>query len=156
MIKEDLKEGRAAVMVEAVEARKSIRKAHRIFANCKTEIIALRLPDGTVITSIKTMEQMIHGHYWNLYNSHVLLLSYKIKENEHVVPPVLTSEIRQAISSVKNRTTPGPGPNNIRMHEELFASSHKHTASALHAVPVWMQEPYSVEDQQDRVIVQEG
>ncbi|VDM63801.1 unnamed protein product [Angiostrongylus costaricensis] len=47
-IKEDLREGSAAVMAEAVEAGKSIRKAHRSFANYKTKMIAFRRPDGTV------------------------------------------------------------------------------------------------------------
>ena len=47
-IKEDLKERRAAVMVEAAEAGKSIRKARRSFANYKTKMIALRRPDGTI------------------------------------------------------------------------------------------------------------
>uniref|UniRef100_A0A0K0CZ71 Transposase n=1 Tax=Angiostrongylus cantonensis TaxID=6313 RepID=A0A0K0CZ71_ANGCA len=40
-IKEDLKEKRAAVMVEAAEAVKSIRKARRSFANYKTTMTAL-------------------------------------------------------------------------------------------------------------------
>uniref|UniRef100_A0A0K0DC21 Uncharacterized protein n=1 Tax=Angiostrongylus cantonensis TaxID=6313 RepID=A0A0K0DC21_ANGCA len=41
VIKEDLKERRAAVMVEAAEAGKSIRRARRSFANYKTKMIAL-------------------------------------------------------------------------------------------------------------------
>ncbi|KAE9412472.1 hypothetical protein Angca_003828, partial [Angiostrongylus cantonensis] len=44
-MKDDLKERRAAVMVEAAEAGKSIRKARRSFANCKTKMIALRRPE---------------------------------------------------------------------------------------------------------------
>ncbi|KAE9419336.1 hypothetical protein Angca_009820, partial [Angiostrongylus cantonensis] len=35
------------------------------------------------------------------------LPSYEIKEDEYAVPPVLPSEIRHAISSVKNRTAQG-------------------------------------------------
>uniref|UniRef100_A0A7I4Y976 Reverse transcriptase domain-containing protein n=1 Tax=Haemonchus contortus TaxID=6289 RepID=A0A7I4Y976_HAECO len=48
-IKEDLKERRAAVMDEAAEAGKSIRKARRSFANYKTKMTSLRSPDGTVL-----------------------------------------------------------------------------------------------------------
>ncbi|VDM55743.1 unnamed protein product [Angiostrongylus costaricensis] len=44
-IKEDLKKRRVAVMIEAAEAGKSIRKAHRSFANYKTKMIALRRPE---------------------------------------------------------------------------------------------------------------
>ncbi|KAJ1351727.1 hypothetical protein KIN20_007852 [Parelaphostrongylus tenuis] len=107
-IKEDLKERRAAVMAEAAEAGKSIRKAQRGFANYKTKMIALRYPDGTLTASRRAMEEIIHQYYSDLFASHVLLPSYKLKEDEYVVPPVLPSEIRHAISSVKNRTTPGP------------------------------------------------
>uniref|UniRef100_A0A0K0D8G8 V-type ATP synthase subunit D n=1 Tax=Angiostrongylus cantonensis TaxID=6313 RepID=A0A0K0D8G8_ANGCA len=58
-IKEDLKERRAAVMVEAGEARKSIRKAHRSFANYKIKMIALRRLNGTVTASRKAKEKII-------------------------------------------------------------------------------------------------
>uniref|UniRef100_A0A0K0DPN1 PHM7_cyt domain-containing protein n=1 Tax=Angiostrongylus cantonensis TaxID=6313 RepID=A0A0K0DPN1_ANGCA len=108
-IKEDLKERRAAVMVEAAEAGKSIRKARRSFANCKTKMIALRRPDGTITASRKAMEKIIRDYYSDLFDSHVHLPSYKIKEDGYAVPPVLPSEIRHAISSVKNRTAPDFG-----------------------------------------------
>uniref|UniRef100_A0A0K0DHP1 Core-binding (CB) domain-containing protein n=1 Tax=Angiostrongylus cantonensis TaxID=6313 RepID=A0A0K0DHP1_ANGCA len=107
-IKEDLKERRAAVMVEAAEAGNSIRKARRSFANYKTKMIALRRPDGTITASRKAMEKIIHDYYSDLFDSHVHLASYEIKEDGYAVPPVLPSEIRHAISSVKNRTAPGP------------------------------------------------
>uniref|UniRef100_A0A158PAX2 Endo/exonuclease/phosphatase domain-containing protein n=1 Tax=Angiostrongylus cantonensis TaxID=6313 RepID=A0A158PAX2_ANGCA len=107
-IKEDLKERRAAVMVEAAEAGKSIRKARRSFADCKTKMIALRRLDGTITASRKAMEKIIHDYYLDLFDSHVHLPSYKIKEDGYAVPPVLPSEIRHAISSVKSRTAPGP------------------------------------------------
>uniref|UniRef100_A0A0K0DM47 Endo/exonuclease/phosphatase domain-containing protein n=1 Tax=Angiostrongylus cantonensis TaxID=6313 RepID=A0A0K0DM47_ANGCA len=53
-IKEDLKERKAAVMFEAAEARKNIRKARRSFANYKTKMIALRRPDGKITASRKS------------------------------------------------------------------------------------------------------
>uniref|UniRef100_A0A0K0DLL5 Uncharacterized protein n=1 Tax=Angiostrongylus cantonensis TaxID=6313 RepID=A0A0K0DLL5_ANGCA len=107
-IKEDHKERRAAVMVEAAEAGKSIRKASRSFTNDKTKMIALRRPDGTITASRKAMEKIIHDYYSDLFDSHVHLASYEIKEDGHAVPPVLPSEIPHAISSVKNRTAKGP------------------------------------------------
>ncbi|VDM62184.1 unnamed protein product [Angiostrongylus costaricensis] len=75
-IKEDLKERRAAVMVEAAEAEKSIRNAHGSFTNYKTKMIALRRPDGTVTVSRKAMEKIIHKYYSDLFDSHVHLPSY--------------------------------------------------------------------------------
>ncbi|VDM58334.1 unnamed protein product [Angiostrongylus costaricensis] len=89
----DLKERRAAVMTEAREARKSIRKAHLSFANYKTKMIALRRPDGTVTASRKTVEKITHEYYSDLFDSHVHLPSYEIKEDGYVVPPVFPSEI---------------------------------------------------------------
>uniref|UniRef100_A0A0K0CW53 DNTTIP1_dimer domain-containing protein n=1 Tax=Angiostrongylus cantonensis TaxID=6313 RepID=A0A0K0CW53_ANGCA len=77
-IKEDPKERRAAVMVEAAEAEKCIRKACRSFANYKTKTIALRRPDGTITASRKAMEKIIHDYYSDLFDSHVHLPSYEI------------------------------------------------------------------------------
>uniref|UniRef100_W6NFM3 Uncharacterized protein n=1 Tax=Haemonchus contortus TaxID=6289 RepID=W6NFM3_HAECO len=48
-IKEDLKERRAAVMDEAAEAGKNLRKAQRNFANYKTKMTSLLRPDGTLL-----------------------------------------------------------------------------------------------------------
>ncbi|KAE9418192.1 hypothetical protein Angca_009001 [Angiostrongylus cantonensis] len=84
-IKEDLKKRRAAVMVEAAEAGKSIRKARRSLANYKTKIIALRRADGTITSSRKAMEKIIHEYCSDLFDSHVHLPSYEIKEDGMVV-----------------------------------------------------------------------
>ena len=43
-----------------------------------------------------------------------------------------------------------------RTSEEPAASSHQHTGSSLHTLPVRMQGSKPVEDQQDRVAVQKG
>ena len=104
----DLKERRSAVMAEATEAGKSIRKARRDFANYKAKMTALRRPDGTVTASRKAMEKIIYDYYSDLFDSHVLLPTYKIKEDGYVVPTVLPSEIRHAISSLRSRRAPGP------------------------------------------------
>uniref|UniRef100_A0A0K0DAY1 Reverse transcriptase domain-containing protein n=1 Tax=Angiostrongylus cantonensis TaxID=6313 RepID=A0A0K0DAY1_ANGCA len=107
-IREDPKERRAAVMIEAAEAGKCTRKSRLNFANYKTKMIALRRSDGTITASRKAMEKIIHEYYSDLFDSHVHLPSYEIKEDGYGVPPVVPSEIRHAISSVKNRTAPGP------------------------------------------------
>uniref|UniRef100_A0A0K0DDY3 Phage protein n=1 Tax=Angiostrongylus cantonensis TaxID=6313 RepID=A0A0K0DDY3_ANGCA len=70
-IKEDLKERRAAVMVEPAEAGKSIGKAHPSFANYKTKMIALQRLDGTITASRKAMEKIIHDYYSDLFDSQV-------------------------------------------------------------------------------------
>uniref|UniRef100_A0A7I5ED66 DDE Tnp4 domain-containing protein n=1 Tax=Haemonchus contortus TaxID=6289 RepID=A0A7I5ED66_HAECO len=74
-IKEDLKERRAAVMDEAAEAGKSIRKARRSFVNYKTKMTSLRRPDRTVTASRRAMEEVIYDFYSDLFDSHVYLPS---------------------------------------------------------------------------------
>ncbi|VDO73543.1 unnamed protein product [Heligmosomoides polygyrus] len=107
-IKEDLKERRAEVLAEAAEAGLSIRNARRNFANYKTKMTALRRPDGTVTSSRRTMEKVIHDFYSDLFDSHVHLPPCHLPQDGYVVPSILPSEIRHAISSVKKRTAPGP------------------------------------------------
>ncbi|VDP24113.1 unnamed protein product [Heligmosomoides polygyrus] len=72
-IKEDLKERRAEVLSEAAEAGLSICNVRRNFANFKTNMTALRRPDGTVTFSRRTMEKVIHDLYSDLFDSHVHL-----------------------------------------------------------------------------------
>ncbi|XGW30151.1 hypothetical protein V3C99_009282 [Haemonchus contortus] len=105
-IKEDLEERRAAVMDEAAEAAKSIRKARRSFANYKTKMTSLRRPDGSVTASRRAMEKVIYDS--DLFGSHVYLPTHHLRQNEYIAPSVLPSEIRHAITSMKNCTAPGP------------------------------------------------
>ncbi|VDM53107.1 unnamed protein product [Angiostrongylus costaricensis] len=82
-------------MVEAAEAGKSIRKAQRRLANCKTKMIALRHPEEAATASRNAMEKIIHEYYSNLFDSHIHLPSYEIKENGYVVPPSKIRHIEQ-------------------------------------------------------------
>ncbi|KAK6750609.1 hypothetical protein RB195_002531 [Necator americanus] len=107
-IKEDLKERRAEVPAETAEVGKSIRYARRDFPCRKTRMTALRNPKGTTIASRRGMEKIIHDFYSDLFDSHVHLPPHHLREDGHVIPEVLPSEIRHAIMSVRNRTAPGP------------------------------------------------
>uniref|UniRef100_W6NVC3 RNA-directed DNA polymerase (Reverse transcriptase) domain containing protein n=1 Tax=Haemonchus contortus TaxID=6289 RepID=W6NVC3_HAECO len=107
-IKEDLKERRAAVMDEAAEAGKSIRKARRSFANYKTKMNSLRRPDGTVTASRRAMEKVIYDFYADLFDSRVYLPTHHLRHDEYIAPSVLSSEIRHAITSMKNCAAPRP------------------------------------------------
>uniref|UniRef100_A0A0K0D7N4 Transposase n=1 Tax=Angiostrongylus cantonensis TaxID=6313 RepID=A0A0K0D7N4_ANGCA len=127
----------ATLEIEAAEAGKSIRKARRSFTNYKNKMIALRRRDGTITAFRKAMEKIIHDYYSDLFDSHVHLPSYEIKEDGYVVPPVLPFEIRHAISSVKNRTARArSGQEKIRTSEEPSASPRKHTGLAFFTLPV--------------------
>ncbi|EPB76803.1 hypothetical protein ANCCEY_04085 [Ancylostoma ceylanicum] len=71
-------------------------------------MIALRRLDGTITSSRRAMEKVIHDFYSDLFDSHVHLPPYHLREDGYVIPSVLPSEVRHAIKSVKNRTAPGP------------------------------------------------
>ncbi|KAK6730827.1 hypothetical protein RB195_007348 [Necator americanus] len=97
-IKEDLKEKRAEVLAEAAEAGKSIRYA-RDFASRETRMTALRNPKGTTMASRRGMEKIIYDFYSDLFDSHFHLPPHHLREDRHVIPEVLPSEIRHAIMS---------------------------------------------------------
>ncbi|KAK6749731.1 hypothetical protein RB195_002002 [Necator americanus] len=125
-IKEDLKERRAKVLGEAAEAGKSIRYARRDFASRKTRMTALRNPKGTTIASRRGMEKVIHDFYSDLFDSHVHLPPHHLREDRHVIPEVLPSEIRHAIMSVRNRTAPSPDrirPEQLRNLPPVFINT---------------------------------
>nr|CDJ93847.1 Endonuclease exonuclease phosphatase and RNA-directed DNA polymerase (reverse transcriptase) domain containing protein [Haemonchus contortus] len=107
-IKEGLKDRRAAIMDEAAEAGESIRKARRSLANYKTKMTSLRRPDGAVTASRRAMEKVIYDFYSNLFDSHVFLPTHHLRQDEDIAPSVPSSEIRHAITSMKNCTAPGP------------------------------------------------
>ncbi|EYC24770.1 hypothetical protein Y032_0013g2100 [Ancylostoma ceylanicum] len=107
-IKEDLKERRAAVLAEAAEAGRSIRNTRRDFANRKAKMTALRRPDGAITSSRRAIEKVVYDFQSDLFDSHVHLPPYHLREDEYVIPSVLPFEVRHVIMSVKNRTTPGP------------------------------------------------
>uniref|UniRef100_A0A7I4Z425 BAR domain-containing protein n=1 Tax=Haemonchus contortus TaxID=6289 RepID=A0A7I4Z425_HAECO len=89
-IKEDLKEGRAAVMDEATEAGKGILKARRSFANYKTKMTSLRCPDEAVTASRRTMEKVIYDFNSDLFDSLVHLSTYHLRQDEYIAPSVLS------------------------------------------------------------------
>ncbi|KAK6746470.1 hypothetical protein RB195_012519 [Necator americanus] len=69
---------------------------------------ALRNPKETTIASRRGMEKIIYDLYSDLFDSHVHLLPHHLREDGHVIPEVLPSEIRHAVMSVRNRTASGP------------------------------------------------
>ncbi|KAK6756218.1 hypothetical protein RB195_014550 [Necator americanus] len=92
--KEELKERKAELLAEAAEAGKSVRYARRDFASRKTRMTAVRNPRGTTIASRKGMEKIIYDFYSDLFDSHVHLPPDHLREDGHITPDVLPSEIR--------------------------------------------------------------
>ncbi|XGW34775.1 hypothetical protein V3C99_018637, partial [Haemonchus contortus] len=54
------------------------------------------------------MEKVIYDFYSDLFDSHVYMPTCHLRQDGYVVPSVLPSEIRHAITSMRNGTAPGP------------------------------------------------
>ncbi|KAK6762696.1 hypothetical protein RB195_023418 [Necator americanus] len=84
---------RAEVLAEAAEAGKSLRYVRRDFASHKTRMTALRNPKGTAIASRRGMEKIIYDFYSDLFDSHVHFPPHHLREDGHVIPKVLPSDM---------------------------------------------------------------
>ncbi|KAK6728374.1 hypothetical protein RB195_005803 [Necator americanus] len=105
------------------------------------------------------MEKIIYDFYSDLFDSHVHLPPHHLREDGHVIPEVLPSEMRHTIMLVRNRTAPGPDrirPEQLKSLQPVLintlASDHP-SESTLYTLSVGMQGSSTVEDQQDRVAV---
>ncbi|XP_055964920.1 uncharacterized protein LOC130018094, partial [Sorex fumeus] len=78
--KEDLKGRRALVLADVARAGKSIHNAHLSLANYKTKMTALQHSDGSITSSRRAMENIIHDFYLYLFDSHVHLPTYQIPQ----------------------------------------------------------------------------
>ncbi|KAK6742287.1 hypothetical protein RB195_009883 [Necator americanus] len=101
---------------------------------------ALQNSKGT-IASTRKMEKIIYDFYTDLFDSHVHLPPYHLRENGHVIPEVLPPEVRHALMLVRNCTHPvtRSRQNKTRTPEEPSANTHQHPSKALYTVPVGMQ-----------------
>ncbi|VDO21058.1 unnamed protein product [Haemonchus placei] len=65
----------------------------------------LRRPGGTFTAFRRTMGKTMYDFYSDLIDSLVYLLTHHLRQDEYIAPSVLSSGIRQAITSMKNCTT---------------------------------------------------
>ncbi|KAK6760832.1 hypothetical protein RB195_022048 [Necator americanus] len=97
-------------MAEATKTGKSIRYARQDFTNCEAKMTALRSRKTTTSASIKGMKKIICDFFSDLFvlrSMSTCLLTIRGKM-DMPFPEVLPSEVRHAIMSVRNRTSPGP------------------------------------------------
>ena len=95
------------------------------------------------------MEKIIYDFYSDLFDSHVHLPPHHLREDGHVIPEVLLSEIRHAIMSVRNRTAAGPDrikPGHLKNLPPVLINT-------LARIFTRYLSECKVEDQQDRVVV---
>ncbi|KAK6763686.1 hypothetical protein RB195_024131 [Necator americanus] len=88
--------------------RKEHSQCQSMLRQSKEKTTALRNPSRTTIEWRRGMEKIIYDFYSDLFDSHVHLPPHHLREDGHVIPEVLPSEVRHAIMSVKNRTSLDP------------------------------------------------
>ncbi|KAK6735630.1 hypothetical protein RB195_018692 [Necator americanus] len=90
-------------IMEEHQGHVSLRASHqRTSSRLQEESEVLKPP-----RSRSGMEMVIDDFYSDLFDSHVYFPPRHLREDGHVIPKVLPSEVRHAIMSVKNLTSPG-------------------------------------------------
>ncbi|KAK6756500.1 hypothetical protein RB195_014734 [Necator americanus] len=101
------------------------------FPSRKTTTTALRTSDGTSRTSEASrrgIEKVIHDFYSDFFDSQAHLPPHHPRKDGHVIPKVLSSEVRHPIMSVKNCTS--PAPDRIKPEHLKYCCMRKETHKA--------------------------
>ncbi|KAK6763519.1 hypothetical protein RB195_024007 [Necator americanus] len=100
--------------------------------------------DGLYVVDEKKTIYDLHS---DLFDSNVQSSPHYLREDGHVIPEVLQSEVRHAIMSSLCKDS---RKSNFRAPEEPSASTHQHLGEAFHTLPVGMQGSKTAEDKQDK------
>ncbi|KAK6763741.1 hypothetical protein RB195_024175 [Necator americanus] len=103
-LQEDLSKYRQKIL-EAAQARTSLKKCRRDLCEYNTPLVALLREDGTRTSSRREMEIITERFYSNLFRSSTPVSSPTIPTGE-APPRILPSELRVAIKSMKPGTAP--------------------------------------------------
>ncbi|KAK6763746.1 hypothetical protein RB195_024178 [Necator americanus] len=96
---------RSPKILEAAQARTSLKKCRRDLCEYNTPLVALLREDGTRTSSRREMEIITERFYSNLFRSSTPVSSPTIPTGE-APPRILPSELRVAIKSMKPGTAP--------------------------------------------------
>ncbi|WKX90250.1 hypothetical protein Q1695_009247 [Nippostrongylus brasiliensis] len=133
-IKEDLKGRKVAALVDAAEAGKSSRNARRGLINYKTKMTALLRSDGTLTSSRRAMEKVMHDFYSDLFDSHVHLPEYPIPNDGHVIPASYKLVTRVILNRIDRRIDKGQPCEQSGFRRGFSTIDHIHTVIRLSEV----------------------
>lgn len=106
-VRESIQTYRRTKLIETAERRMSIKRCKRDLNDRRAVVSALKDNDGVTRTSRRTMEHIVQNFYTNLFRSSVSVPRCP-PSVEGEIPPILESEVRHAIKSMKKGTAPGP------------------------------------------------
>ncbi len=105
-LKEDLEKFKIRRLLKAAEQRKSMKKCRRELAQYTRQVTALKNKDGQTVTNKRDMEEVCKTFYTNLFKSS---LSFTLPSPQTVeeLPPIMVSEIENALHLAKSDKAPG-------------------------------------------------
>ncbi|EYC46025.1 hypothetical protein Y032_0411g969 [Ancylostoma ceylanicum] len=106
-MKESLREHRRNKLLSAATQKGSLKRCQRELADYTTMTMCLKDKDGLPKTASTDIERIATDFYTTLYRS-TTMASRCSSLTEERPPPILTSEVRNAIYSLKKETIPGP------------------------------------------------
>jgi len=106
-VRRDIETYRERKLLQQAEARMSIRRKKIELAEARAVLPSLRDEHGFSVTSRPKMEQLVQTFYTRLFTSTNPIEIPRTSQPEEV-PPVLQSEVRTAITSMKSGKAPGP------------------------------------------------
>ncbi|EYB91984.1 hypothetical protein Y032_0199g1651 [Ancylostoma ceylanicum] len=106
-MKESLREHRRNKLLTAATQKRSLKRCRRELADYTTMTTCLKDKDGLPKTARTDIERIVTDFYTNLYRSTTVVSRCSSPTEERPLP-ILTSEVRNAIHSLKKGTAPGP------------------------------------------------
>ncbi|CAF3599840.1 unnamed protein product [Rotaria socialis] len=107
-IREDHEKFRTERLLKTIEERRSLKKCQRELRQQTVMMSALKSEDGTRLTKRFDMERRIQEYYTSLFASKSILPLVEDNREEEEMPPILISEVRTAVKSLKADKAPGP------------------------------------------------
>ncbi|KAK6060747.1 hypothetical protein COOONC_01585 [Cooperia oncophora] len=106
-VKESLKEYRKQKLMTAAMQRKSLKCCRKDLVDYRTETTCLKDNQGRPTTSRQGIESIVMDFYTKLYRSTTVVPRSPCPANDEI-PPILISEVRNVIESLKFQKAPGP------------------------------------------------
>ena len=106
-LKEDFEKYRTNKLLNAAINRKSIKTCKRELTLYRSAVTALKNKNGETITERRGMEDICKEFYTELFASKIDIPMPQLQESDEKLPPVLISEVRNAVFQMKEGKAPG-------------------------------------------------
>ena len=103
---------------KALREGKSLKKVKQSQTNQSNQIYRLRERNGEIISNRRRLVERVQEFYQELYDSKVDLEPVEISQEERTEPPILSSEVRHVIKTMKPGKAPGEDKITVDMLKE--------------------------------------